>query len=728
MGERPKRASFPRKPLSADEAAQLTEHLSELAKAGLPLTAGLRAAAKEETSPRLAEAFRELASQLEQGRPLGDVLSTGDLGLPEHVRGLVEAGIRSGELGHVLTELVEHHRAARDLWRDLRVALAYPAILIVLVLAVFVFLELCVVPPLIETFAAAEDHASLFGHRARSSVPPATRIMIWLSETGMFFGGFAVLALVLLAVVVRSAIGRARWRRFLWEQPIIGPLYAWTGVVEFCRLLSLLIDQAVPLPQALQLTAAGVRDASVSETARSLAKRAAAGRRLSDLLATTGQLPSSLVPIVRWGEQANTLAESLRAAAGSFEGRVRLRFALLKSVLPPVVLIILGLIVLHLIVGLFASIAGHVGFSYFILLGRSPPQPRLTGVINLASLTIVGMALLWTLQLVYRRVPTSDDALRIMLTVAGWVLLFVGLLGLMVGVAGGWGVCLWLFTLATASMVVNRYRASERSALLWTLAIAAERGMPLAPAARSFGEERWGVVGRRAMALADRLEAGAPLHAALWASKIPLSTEGQLAAQLGVQTGTLGVLLTEASQESARGEQAWRPLCVKLFYFAFLMLYVTTVFGFLMIKVAPAYDKIFEGYDTQLPVVTRTVFQMSGVVSRYGILILPLYLALLATFLIALAHYMGWIRFEPRPSVRWRYFNPVWLMVRRLVQTVMNWFLIRADGALVLRSLAHTVHRQRPLPEALSLLAETYPKPNIRMSKKGARFRMWTRR
>src|SRR5688500_13381182 len=102
------------------------------------------------------------------------------------------------------------------------------------------------------------------------------------------------------------------------------------------------------------------------------------------------------------------------------------------------------------------------------------------GPLNLAVLAFLGVALLWTLRMVYgQRGAGSDDVLKRFLSTAGWLMLLLALLGVVVGMAGPFALLSIIILPAILIMVIGQYRRSERRALLDMLAIAAEKGLPL---------------------------------------------------------------------------------------------------------------------------------------------------------------------------------------------------------------------------------------------------------
>jgi type IV pilus assembly protein PilC len=158
---------------------------------------------------------------------------------------------------------------------------------------------------------------------------------------------------VLAAAIVRLCIGPAGWQRLVATIPIVGPLSHWLGVAEWSSLLSVLVENRIPLPEALRLAADGCRNANLGQLSLGLAEGAEKGQTLWQMLTTTPEIPSSLVPLVRWGEEKGMLAEALAASREMLEKRVRMRSLLVKSLFPPILFIAIGCCVVFLVIALF---------------------------------------------------------------------------------------------------------------------------------------------------------------------------------------------------------------------------------------------------------------------------------------------------------------------------------------------------------------------------------------
>ena len=137
--------SSPSNPLSDREGEVLLATVAGLALAQMPLAAGLRAASRESRG-RLSQALRAIADQVARGQTIEQICGEEGSALPSHLRGLVSAAARTGQLGTALEEVVGHQRAARLLRSRLFGSLAYPVLVLMLNGVVVAFLFGWVVP------------------------------------------------------------------------------------------------------------------------------------------------------------------------------------------------------------------------------------------------------------------------------------------------------------------------------------------------------------------------------------------------------------------------------------------------------------------------------------------------------------------------------------------------------------------------------------------------------
>lgn len=291
------------------------------------------------------------------------------------------------------------------------------------------------------------------------------------------------------------------------------------------------------------------------------------------------------------------------------------------------------------------------------------------------AMMLAGLAVWCILAYVQSRSRTARSGpLAAGLAALGWVLLLVGLFAAVGIMTQYLFVLAWLITIILIISALRHYRQLERRSLLWTLMVAAEHNIPLEAAARSFATEHPGRLGTRTLDLADYLEAGLPLALALDRSRQRMPADMRLATDLGPRTGDLGAMLRQALRRADDFELLLRSTTEKLLYLAGLVLLALVAWGFSLIKIVPAFQKILADFGVATPGITQALIGISQWTAEYWFLPLPLLLLL--------------------------------PLVRRLWQ--------RADAAVILRWLAVAVRRQRPIAEMVRLLAGYFPTHRLR--------------
>ena len=301
---------------------------------------------------------------------------------------------------------------------------------------------------------------------------------------------------------------------------------------------------------------------------------------------------------------------------------------------------------------------------------------------HLLPVPFLGMALLWSSRLVFgRHQATRDDPIVLVLSISAWVLIYMGI-GLVVGPV------LFMVGLVIGGMVVARYRYAERRTLLWILAIAAERGIPLAKAARSYANGRIDEMGCRATNLAENLEMGVPLPAALDRSRSTLPRDGELAARIGYATDTLATTLREAALDQDQVSASSHAAYGTLLYFMTVVNVMLAILAFVCVQVLPSYRVIMQDFDVELPAVTEMFIQFWLMLANYWWILTPLIVLALVLMVYALIAYLG-------------FRVPDFPVVGRLLR--------RYDTAVILRSIGSGIAQGRPIDQSIDLLAHWYP-------------------
>ena len=326
----------------SSESAALGIVVAQLADAGLPLGDGLLAVAREVRWRRLSRGLTRLSRAIQAGASLGEALRTHSGLVSPALAATLAAAEQRGQLGPVLAEWTENQLAAQARSRQVIHALAYPVLCLVLTLLLLTFIAFCVLPPFEQMFREFELR-----------IPSQTVAVLWLGRMAFPILAGAAGSIALLVLVLRLVGGRAGWNWLLNQIPLLGKLWHWSGVAEGLRMLAILIEQRMPLPEALRLAGQSALDASVGRALGRLAQCVDSGAKFSASWQEDSQLPRSIAPLLRAGEHSGMLASGLRDAAAMLEQRIVAQCDLVATVLPPLVFLAIGFILLAVIGALF---------------------------------------------------------------------------------------------------------------------------------------------------------------------------------------------------------------------------------------------------------------------------------------------------------------------------------------------------------------------------------------
>lgn len=267
-------------------------------------------------------------------------------------------------------------------------------------------------------------------------------------------------------------------------------------------------------------------------------------------------------------------------------------------------------------------------------------------------------------------------------------------------------------TRASGSTIVRwwqerRFRKSSTryGMLLWVLAIAVERQVPLTSALTAFRRDANAAWRRRIDRLAAFLETGVSLPDAL--DQVPdlLPEESMLSIRVGTENGTLAqVLREEARCQSVINSRIENTMTGMTAYIVTLMLTLLAIISFVVIFLIPKFKHIFEGFGVQLPEFTRSVMEVTDLVEKNLFLVAPLTLGALwwlSVYAFAL---------DDRFRSRFRFYPA------GRIPPLLSRMTCRQATAEVLRRLSYVIEEGRPVAGAILTMAKYHGQKQVGMA------------
>ena len=335
--------------LSSTELAILLRQLSSLVAAGLPLEECLATVADQAERTQAKRILVALRSRVMEGHGLAPAMGEFPGAFPELVRATVAAGEQSGHLDQVMTRLADYAENREALGRKIMLAITYPAIVAVVAVGTVIGLLSFVVPQVVSVFESLDQ-----------TLPWLTRQLITLSEFLTSWGqwlALAVLAAVILIFVLLRLPGpRLAWHRSMLGLPLLGRLSRAVNAARFTRTLSILSASAVPLLDALKISAGVVGNLAMRRAVDRAASRVREGASLNLSLAQTGLFPPLVTRLIASGEKSGDLEGMLDRAADTQDRQVESSVNLLVGVLEPALILLVGGMVLTIVLAILMPI------------------------------------------------------------------------------------------------------------------------------------------------------------------------------------------------------------------------------------------------------------------------------------------------------------------------------------------------------------------------------------
>ena len=119
--------------------------------------------------------------------------------------------------------------------------------------------------------------------------------------------------------------------------------------------MAILIANHVEIIRTVRISGRIIGNPVVSEAFAGIDRKLKGGEKLSAALKGNRFVPSSLVPMLRVGEESGTVGEMLTKIAGNLENDTRLKIKRLLSLFEPAVIVFLAAVVLVVVVSIFVA-------------------------------------------------------------------------------------------------------------------------------------------------------------------------------------------------------------------------------------------------------------------------------------------------------------------------------------------------------------------------------------
>lgn len=337
-----------RKKLDMEKFLIFNQQFVTLFRAGLPILKALDLLADRLTDKKLGPHVKEIRDDVKRGSLLSEAFRRQGIFPAIYVTSIM-AGEKSGALGEVMERYINYQKLALAVRKKIMLSLMYPAILLVLVGALVVFLITFVVP----------RFAELYG-TTNTQLPIMTRWLIAIGTTAQSYVVMAAVALVAggiaLRYYLRTEQGQAASDRLKMKTPVLSEIWTKYQVAQMSRLLSTLLSGGIPLVQGLDTAAESIGSPLLKSALGKAQKMVREGQSLSASLQATGIFPPLSIDMIEVGESTGALPAMLNSVSEFYEDDVNTRMQATLSLIEPAIMIFMGAFVAFVLVSLYLPI------------------------------------------------------------------------------------------------------------------------------------------------------------------------------------------------------------------------------------------------------------------------------------------------------------------------------------------------------------------------------------
>lgn len=341
--------------ITAKQKIIFSRQMSTLINAGLPLIQSLRNVAAQTDNKAFTIVINQVIADVEGGKALSEALSKHPGVFNEIYVNLVAAGETSGTLDKALERLATQQEKDAEIISKVRGAMAYPAIVILVMVAVVGFMIIKVMP----------EVKKIYEDLPGATLPFITRALLFVSDIATKYWWVLLILAVFIGYATtryaRTLGGKQAIDRFKMSAPVLGPLYMKLYMARFARTATTLVASGVPLIQMLEIVAKSINNVHIEESLHRAIEKVKGGKALSDALEGDPNFLPLVPNMLRIGEQSGSLEDMLEKTADYYEKEVDNQIKTISTIIEPALMILLGITAFIIVAAILLPIYGLAG-------------------------------------------------------------------------------------------------------------------------------------------------------------------------------------------------------------------------------------------------------------------------------------------------------------------------------------------------------------------------------
>ncbi len=323
---------------SRKDILNFTNQLAVMVRAGISLQDSLESIADQIDNVKFKHIILDLKNRIVSGQSFSQALAEHPHTFSDLYINMIAAAEMSGSLSDMMQKLAEYLDSEAETRSQVKGAMVYPIIIAVMAVAVTTFLLCFVLPRFTQIFAGKEQY-----------LPRPTKILM---ASSAFLRGYWYYIIPAIGGVLwgfwyftGTAIGRLWWDKTKLTLPLIRTLCRSLYITRSLHTMGVLTRAGVPILNTISITAQISGNVLFRNMWLGVHEEVRQGKKIASSLIPYKLLPSSVVQMIRSGEDSGTMSDVLRDVSSFYARELKTVIKTVTSMIEPIMIVCMGVLV-----------------------------------------------------------------------------------------------------------------------------------------------------------------------------------------------------------------------------------------------------------------------------------------------------------------------------------------------------------------------------------------------
>jgi type IV pilus assembly protein PilC len=323
---------------SRKDILHFTRQLAVMIRAGISLQDALEGIASQQDNEKFKAVIQDIKIRIEEGNSFSQSLAEHPKIFNNLYINMVAAAEASGSLSDMLQKLAEYLDEEAETRSQVKGAMVYPVIIAVMAVGTTVFLLTFVLPRFTAIF------------RGKEHLLPTPTTLLMATSAFLRTWWYAIIPAIAAGFwafyfFINTTVGRLWWDKTKLVLPLIRTLCRSLYITRGLHTMSVLTRGGVPILNTISITAHISGNVLYKEMWLYVYEEVRQGKKIAAALSHCKLMPSSVVQMIRSGEDSGNMAEVLRDISAFYARELRTVIKAVTSMIEPIMIVCMGCLV-----------------------------------------------------------------------------------------------------------------------------------------------------------------------------------------------------------------------------------------------------------------------------------------------------------------------------------------------------------------------------------------------